>query len=468
MILLPESFENRMKMITGEDFPAFHRSIEAPVHHSIRINPKKIRSAVQLENVSTCSTGYYLKQRPIFTLDPLFHAGAYYVQESSSMFLEQFILTKGRKRIKVLDLCAAPGGKSTHLSSLLSDDSLLVSNEVIHARAQVLSENLKKWGNPNVVVTCSDPRDFSRLPGFFDVVVVDAPCSGEGLFRRDPSAMDEWSEANITLCSQRQRRILADVWPSLAEGGLLIYSTCTFNPSENEENIVWLTQFAGVEAVPLNIPSDWGIVTTSAGGYPCYRFYPHKVNGEGFFTAAVRKTGNTGSSVSLKGKTSLPIASKSEQAIWNQLLQPLPLSVIKFEDSFLAFPTDLLSELDQIKASLRIVHAGVKLGEIKQSSLIPAHELAVSTIGNQLHFPSIDLYLEQAIQFLKREDFKIDFPSPGWHLLTYLGLPLGWAKNIGNRFNNSYPKEWRIRMSTTEYTGKRLLEEANKFPFKEL
>jgi NOL1/NOP2/fmu family ribosome biogenesis protein len=384
------------------------------------------------------------------------------------MFLEQFIRTAGRKRLRVLDLCAAPGGKSTHLSSLLSDDSLLVSNEVIHTRAQVLSENLKKWGNPNVIVTCSDPRDFSRLPGFFDVVVVDAPCSGEGLFRRDPSAMDEWSEANMELCSQRQRRILADVWPCLAEGGLLIYSTCTFNPSENEENIIWLSKFAEIEAVPLNVPGDWGIETTFADEYPCYRFYPHKVKGEGFFTAAVRKSENAGSSGGSKGKTSLPIASKSEQALWNQLLQPLRLSVIKFEDSFLAFPTDLLSELDQVKASLRIVHAGVKLGEIKQSSLIPAHELAVSTIGNQQHFPSIDISLEQAIQFLKRDDFKIDFPSAGWHLLTYLGLPLGWAKNIGNRFNNSYPKEWRIRMSITEFTRERLSEEANKFPFRKL
>jgi len=455
-------------LIAGTDFPAFRDSLSAPVPHSIRFNPKKIQPNKLSDSVVSCSTGFYLEQRPIYTLDPLLHAGAYYVQEASSMFLEQYFLQTGTRSKRVLDLCAAPGGKSTHLSSLLSDDSLLVSNEVIHTRAQVLSENLKKWGNPNVIVTSSDPRDFSRLPGFFDIIVVDAPCSGEGLFRRDPSSMEEWSEASAALCAQRQKRILADVWPSLAEGGMLIYSTCTYNPAENEENITWLSQFAQVEAVELKIPSEWGVVLTDASGFPCYRFYPHLVRGEGFFTAAVRKKERIGSSDGSNRKSTLPLASKAEQISWNQLLRSLPLSLVKFEQSFLAFPTNLLSELDQIKASLRIIHAGVKLGESKQSSLIPAHELAVSTIGNQHYFPAIDLSLDQALRFLKREEFRIEFQANGWHLITYKKIPLGWAKNIGNRFNNNYPKEWRIRMTITEYFGERLANEANKFPFKEL
>jgi len=468
MILLPESFEMRMKSILGSGFPEFSHSLSASIHHSIRINPKKTGKNVDLNPVPTCSTGYYLAQRPIYTLDPLFHAGTYYVQESSSMFLEQFILLSNSKKLKVLDLCAAPGGKSTHLSSLLSDDSLLVSNEVIHPRALVLSENLKKWGNPNVVVTCNDPRDFSRLPGFFDIIVVDAPCSGEGLFRRDPSAMDEWSESNANLCAQRQKRILADVWPSLAEGGMLIFSTCTFNPAENEENIAWLSEFASVEAVRLNIPDEWGILTTEANGIPCYRFYPHKVDGEGYFTAAVRKKESVETKWNTKSKTNLPLAGKAEQILLNGLLQNLPLSLIKFEEQFLAFPTALLTELDLLKAALRIVHAGVKVGGIKQASLIPAHELAISTVANKTHFPSVDLSLEQSICFLKREDFQLDFQGKGWNLLTYLGHPLGWAKNIGSRFNNSYPKEWRIRMATNEYSGNRLAEEASKFPLQSI
>jgi len=272
MILLPNSFENRMKKILGPEYHAFSQSLSAEISHSVRINRKKTEEPTGLNPVPYSDSGFYLTQRPVYTLDPLFHAGVYYVQESSSMFLEQFFLHFTKKKLRVLDLCAAPGGKSTHLSALLPDDSLLVSNEVIHSRARVLSENLKKWGKPNVVVSCNDPGDFSRLPGFFDVIVVDAPCSGEGLFRRDPSAVNEWSESNADHCAGRQKRILAGVWPALANNGMLIYSTCTYNPAENEENISWLSQFAPVEAVPLEIPDEWGIVTTEANGLPVTDF----------------------------------------------------------------------------------------------------------------------------------------------------------------------------------------------------
>ena len=464
MILLPESFEKRMKSVLGKEFTAFSQALSNKLFHSIRINPKKLDLTPDLEPVLSCSTGYYLTQRPIYTLDPLFHAGVYYVQESSSMFLEQFLRQSGKTQLKVLDLCAAPGGKSTHLTSLLPDDSLLVCNEVIHSRAQVLSENLKKWGNPNVIVTCNDPKDFARLPGFFDVIVVDAPCSGEGLFRRDPSAIEEWSEEQAAHCALRQKRILADVWPSLAEGGLLIYSTCTYNPAENEENIKWLSEFAQTEPQKLEIPEEWGVVTTEANGYPCYRFYPHLVKGEGFFTAAVKKMERCEPERKQKNKTSLPLAGKTDLALIGELVSSLSLAILNFEGNFLAFPTCWLTELDQIKANLRIVHAGVKICEIKQGNLIPAHELAVSTIVNGLPYPTVELTLEQSLRFLKREEFQPNFQETGWNLFTYRSHPIGWAKNIGNRFNNGYPKEWRIRMSTTDFTGERLVDEAGKFP----
>ena len=461
---LPESFEKRMKMILGNEFPEFLGSLTTSVCHSIRINPQKTEKVPPLLSVSFCSTGFYSHQRPVYTLDPLFHNGSYYVQESSSMFLVQFLNLNNRKNLRVLDLCAAPGGKSTHLSSFLTEESLLVSNEVIHSRALILSENLKKWGNPNVIVTCNDPRDFSRLPGFFDVIVVDAPCSGEGLFRKDPAAIGEWSESNADHCSQRQKRILADIWPSLADGGMLIYSTCTYNPAENEENIAWLSGFAEVEAVSLQIPQEWGVVTTDAGGLPCYRFYPHKVRGEGFFIAAVIKKGIEATKRTVKSKPALPFASKTELNILTGALQDLPLSLLKFESDILAWPTILLSELDQAKSSLRIVHAGVKVGEIIRDSFNPAHELAVSRICNSSCFPKMDLTLRQALSYLKRDDFQLVFSEKNWNLMTYKGKPLGWAKNIGNRFNNGYPKEWRIRMSITAYTGEKLNEESRKFP----
>jgi 16S rRNA C967 or C1407 C5-methylase (RsmB/RsmF family)/NOL1/NOP2/fmu family ribosome biogenesis protein len=464
MIHLPESFEKRMKTILGIEFPEFLESLSSSVSHSIRINPRKTEKFPPFRRVSFCSTGYLPDLRPVYTLDPLFHNSTYYVQESSSMFLEQFMLLTNRKSLRVLDLCAAPGGKSTHLSSLLTEDSLLVSNEVIHSRALILSENLKKWGNPNVIVTCNDPRDFSRLPGFFDVIIVDAPCSGEGLFRRDGAAIDEWSESNADHCSQRQKRILADIWPSLAEGGMLIYSTCTYNPEENEENIAWLSGFAEVEAVSLQIPQEWGVVTTDAGGLPCYRFYPHKVKGEGFFIAAVLKKGTQEVKRSIKSKPSLPLANKTEQNLLNGVLLNQPLSLLKFESDILAWPTIRLSELDLVKSNLRIVHAGVKVGEIIRDGFNPAHELAISNICNISHFPQIELTLEQALSYLKRDDFQLNFSEKSWNLITYKSKPLGWAKNIGNRFNNGYPKEWRIRMSTSVYTGEKLFEEARKFP----
>lgn len=464
MMILPESFEVRMKSILGPEFPDFINSLSAPINHSIRINPKKTKKIDLYNNVSYCSSGYYLSQRPIYTLDPLFHAGAYYVQESSSMFLEQFIIQSHKKNLRVLDLCAAPGGKSTHISSLLSDESLLVSNEVIHSRALILSENLKKWGNPNVVITSNDPRDFSRLPGFFDIIVVDAPCSGEGLFRRDHSAIDEWSESNASHCAQRQKRILADVWPALAEDGMLIYSTCTFNPAENEENIAWLSGIAKVEEVKLRIPAEWGIIISDAGGTPGYRFYPHRVKGEGYFTSAVRKKEKAEKKLSQKSKTSLPLAGKAEQIILSEMTKNQSLSLLKFEADFLAWPTVLLNELDQIKANLRIVHAGIKIGEIIRNSAIPAHELAVSTICHTAHFTQIELSLDEAVSYLKREDFQFNSREKGWILVTYQNYPLGWVKNIGNRFNNGYPKEWRIRMSTSSYSIEKLKEEADKFP----
>lgn len=465
MIDLPESFESRMKKLLGREFPEFVEALNTPPGHTIRINPAKIRKSVDLKAVNYCSTGYCLEQRPIFTLDPTFHSGAYYVQESSSMFLEQFIKILQKPNPKVLDLCAAPGGKSTHLSSMLPAGSLLISNEVIHSRARILSENLKKWGHYEVMVTNNDPGDFSRLPGFFDLIVVDAPCSGEGLFRRDPAAVDEWSESNTTLCAARQKRILADVWSSLAVDGILIYSTCTFNPAENEENIRWLSEFAPVEPVALQIPAEWGIETTDAAGFPCYRFYPHKVEGEGFFIAAVRKKGTTETLANSRSRETMSLASKNEQNTINRVLKPnLPLSLVKFEENFLAWPTAWLSELFLLKTNLRIIHAGVKTGEIIRESFLPAHELAVSVLLDKSTFPEVELSLEQAIAFLKREDFQHPFREKGWNLVHYAGQTLGWAKNIGTRFNNSYPKEWRIRMSTTEFTGEKLALESSKFP----
>jgi NOL1/NOP2/sun family putative RNA methylase len=278
--------------IEEEEFISSHENGEQLT--SVRINAFKPSDLFNSkEHVPWCEDGRYLKERPSFTADPLFHAGCYYVQEASSMFLEQVLKHSAdlSKNLRVLDLCAAPGGKSTLISSLLNKNSLLLANEIIKTRVPVLSDNLSKWGPENNYVSNNDPKDFKRLEGYFDVIVADAPCSGSGMFRKDPAAINEWSENMVDLCSQRQKRILADVYPALKQNGILIYSTCSYSKQENEEISDWLCEEFDVESIPIPLKTEWGILETLSDQHKCfgYRFYPHKVKGEGFFIAAFRK-----------------------------------------------------------------------------------------------------------------------------------------------------------------------------------
>ena len=287
MISLPEALLTELQHIKRFDK---HTFIEAHQHDpvtSIRLNQDKITGLFQEQKkVPWCTEGRYLPERPVFTLDPLYHAGAYYVQEASSMFtgylLQQII--KDHKGLRVLDLCAAPGGKSTHIASLLDNESLLISNEVIRARATILDENMTRWGHMNTWVTANDPRDFGKLHGYFDVVVADAPCSGSGLFRKDKKALEEWSEANVQMCSERQQRILADIWPAIKQDGILIYATCSYSRKEDEDILDWLAGQFEAEAIHVDIPAEWGVVEVKSNkGLSGYRFFPDNVYGEGFF-----------------------------------------------------------------------------------------------------------------------------------------------------------------------------------------
>ncbi len=464
-MILPEHFCSRMKEILGTEFQEFQNSLEQEAITTIRVNTSKYKETPRLDQINYCSTGYSIPKRPIFTLDPFIHSGIYYVQEPSSMFLEQIMKQLNfDHRIKALDLCASPGGKSTHLSSLLPANSLLVANDVIRSRSQILSENLKKWGDENVIVTNNDPHDFQRLPDFFDLILVDAPCSGEGLFRRDPNAIEEWSPDNAQLCAQRQQRIVADVWPALKEGGILIYSTCTFNTAENEDNIQWLNEFAEIENVPLEISAEWGITTSEINGFSGYRFYPHKVVGEGLFIAVVQKGGNGKDSDKRKAKDHQLNASKAEKEFVRELLIPGEFEILKFENSLLTLPSIHMNDFNHVKSNLRIVHAGVKIGEIKQNDLIPNHDFGLSRILNREAYPEIDLTIEEALRYLKRDEISPISSDKGWNLVTYRDMPLGWVKNLGNRYNSAFPKEWRIRMSISEFTGEKLKDEMIKFP----
>jgi 16S rRNA C967 or C1407 C5-methylase (RsmB/RsmF family)/NOL1/NOP2/fmu family ribosome biogenesis protein len=439
-----------MKGTLQSAFPDFLKSLKETSPISIRQNQYK-NFSIEGEPVPWCETGRYLKTRPVFTLDPALHAGAYYVQEASSMFLEQAIkqLDLDKKPIRVLDLCAAPGGKSTHLAGLLHEDSLLVSNEVIRTRASILDENLTKWGVGNTVVTNNDPRDFENLSGFFDVIVVDAPCSGEGLFRKDQEAMMEWSVNNVQLCAKRQQRILADVWPALKSDGILIYSTCTYNSLENEENMQWLAEQHRLESVNLNIESEWGIEAVKHKNIIGYRFYPHHVAGEGFFLSVIQKRESIEPvSINKKVTPTSPVKKIQEQ-LTHWVLDPDQYTFHQHNDLISLFRKSLATDHLFLYRKLHIANSGTAVATLKGDKPIPEHALALSTRLNRERFQTAELNKTDALNFLRKENIHFTGHTKGYLLVTYQNLPLGWLNVLDNRSNNLYPKTWRIRMGNS-------------------
>ncbi len=429
-------------------FVAIHNSDEKVT--SIRQNPFKpsLNMATNIDSTIPWATqGRYLKTRPSFTHDPLLHAGCYYVQEASSMFLEQALqqTVDLQKHLKVLDLCAAPGGKSTHIAALLNQESFVISNEIIQSRNAILEENLIKWGLPNTVITQNDAKDFALLQNYFDVIVIDAPCSGSGLFRRDSDAIKEWSEHNVTLCNQRQQRILADVLPALKKEGILIYCTCSYSIQENEDIMDWLSQSFDMQNKSLQLQPDWNITTTitEQQNYG-YRFWPNKTKGEGFFLCCFSKQYDDSDYQKPKKIKPLLTITTDEKKIIAPWIQPdQPLAFYKHQDKILTMPPCLYEELSFLKDLLYLKRVGITLGSIAKNDLIPEHDLALSTIANS-HIPAVIVDLPKAIQFLRKENLIIDTAPKGWVLVQYEGYNLGFIKNLGNRINNYYPKNWRI------------------------
>ena len=456
---LPQAFIERTRQLLGEDiYPQFEEALQTETPVSIRPNRMKCNLPVEGEPIPWASSGMYLKTRPTFTFDPFFHAGCYYVQEASSMFVERVLQEYVKESVVMLDLCAAPGGKSTLSRSALPEGSLLVANEVMRNRSQVLAENLIKWGHPEVVVTNNDPADFTELTHLFDVILTDVPCSGEGMFRKDPVAVEEWSLENVDICWKRQRRILADIWPSLKPGGLLIYSTCTFNREEDEDNVAWIAKELGADVLSVPVEESWGITGNLVGGnYPVYRFLPHKTKGEGFFLAVLRKRFDDSeetpkrfkpskcSDKKKKGKDAKqPLQVPKEAKAWLEASSDYTLAVK--DTSIVAFPKAHEEEYAMLQQQLKVIHAGITLGEMKGKDLIPHHSLAMSTALAEEVFPKAELTYEQAIAYLRKEGLILDADVPrGYVLVTYQQVPLGFVKNIGNRANNLYPQEWRIR-----------------------
>lgn len=452
---LPNELLDGLKGIPGFDrraFEAVHESGEQVT--SIRLNPFKSGGGVfpvtlqpfKSTPVPWCSLGYYLEERPSFTFDPLFHAGAYYVQEASSMFLEQAVKHTADLRLplKALDLCAAPGGKSTLLSSLLPPESLLVSNEVIRSRVGILADNVTRWGAANTVVTCNDPKDFRRLENFFDLVVVDAPCSGSGLFRKDREAVKEWSAGNVNLCSQRQQRILADVAVSLKPGGMLIYCTCSYSPEEDEMIADRLMDQFPLTSVEIPVDAGWGIVPASSPkhGAAGYRFYPDKLKGEGFFLAAFRKQQSEEPASEKKDKPRKKSV-QTEKIISEWISEPEKFEIISIRDDQFIVPHPLMPAVLQLQQALYLRQAGINAGRIAGKELIPAHALALSGLTDD-RISRIPLKKEEAIRYLRKEPISVATGIGGWAMVSYEGYTLGWIKILPGRVNNYFPREWRI------------------------
>ena len=445
---LQEILEGIKPVLNTDDYKIFVASLEQSPVTSIRINPEKIKNDLPFEKVAWCQQGYYLTERPVFTLDPLMHAGAYYVQEASSMFIATIVeQITDKKPVKALDLCAAPGGKTTLLASALPEGSIVVSNEVIKTRASILRENAIKWGTGNIIVTNNDPTAFGDLHNLFDLIMIDAPCSGEGLLRKNDIALNEWSRENVELCSARQKRIISDVWESLKPGGILIYSTCTYNRKENEDNLAWIHANYEVENFDIEISPGWNIITTDTNGLKGFRFLPGKIKGEGFFVTVLRKIKEGKQPLfPASKKHGFQLAQKKEMDIVKHMVkQDTSMSYINHNGCMGIMPDEMYNLVNYLGGKLHIVHSYTPLAEIKGKDIIPRPECATSVFLEKNNCQLVELSLEDAIRFLRKDDFNPGAEN-GWNLACFKNIPLGWFKQMPNRINNYYPVEWRIKM----------------------
>lgn len=421
---LPLAFTDYTRSLFGDNlYHTFLKGLGETAPVSIRLNPFKLAEGTHKVNpelnphpIPWCKEGYWLDTRPNFTFDPLLHAGAYYVQEASSMFLSHVLQHLVKQPVMALDLCAAPGGKTTCARASLPIGSFLFSNEPIGKRAQILAENVQKFGHEGVAVTNNYPRDYKKTKLGFDVIIADVPCSGEGMFRKDPLSIEEWSLQNVENCWQLQRSIIADIWDNLKPGGILIYSTCTFNAHEDEENIAWILNEYDAELLSVPTEEAWNITGSLIDNplkdgreFPVYRFIPGKTRGEGIFMAIIRKHGEN---KTLINKTTI----------------------------------DVDKAITEARKRLRILSHGVKDGMQKGKNIIPDHTLALSFSTDKSAYPNVEVDYQTAIAYLRHEAIVLSSDAPrGIVLLTYKGYSIGFAKNLGNRANNLYPQEWRIK-----------------------
>ena len=455
---LPAEFSTRMRRLLGDEYIDFEAALSTEPQTSLRLNPAKCDRQPDYRPVPWCRNAYYLDTRPAFTFDPRLHGGLYYVQEASSMFLDHVLRRFVDRPVRYLDLCAAPGGKSTLALAALPAGSLAVCNEVVRPRTHILAENLIKWGYDNTIVTRNSAADFGKLTHYFDVILVDAPCSGEGMFRKDPQAIAEWSPAQVGLCADRQREILTDVWDALRPGGLLIYSTCTYNREENEDIVHFLCERFGATPLDASPSEAWHIRPSLDTDLPAYRFMPHYTRGEGLFMAVLRKPGYEEECqrdewlprTSRKGgKSKNPRQpGKGNPASWRTwLAAPDDYTFDIGDTTVTALPSAYATDHAFFATHFEVVHRGIPVASLKGRDWQPHHALALSTGLAPDAFEPLPLSLVDAITYLRREAPAVvpDSHHRGTRLVVYEGSPLGWCNHLGNRINNLYPTEWRIR-----------------------
>ena len=434
---------------------------------TIRINPFKNAEVFDGAEKLWCEGAFKLTERPDFTLDPSFHAGAYYVQDSSSMFpyliADEIDSALGESGV-LLDLCAAPGGKSTHLLSLFAKEGrIILSNEAVPKRIPALTDNLAKWGVSRLIATNRDPKNLGRLEGLFDVILADVPCSGEGMFMRSSDALNDWSLRTVEECAVRQRSIISDIWPALKEGGLLIYSTCTYNHKENSDNVRYIIEELGAEYVPVDkvLAAVPGLLKLDYG----YQFALGSVMGEGQFFAVLKKRSGGASNKAFKRKISLK--ELNAKIIDNQKDAGQLFFFDKANEAIYMMPSDVAERMISIAEAIEggegvghyVKMIGCKVGTVKAGKVIPDADFALSAelqkshieikfeeLKASLQFSAAEVDRAVALRFLARENIT---PHPSWKqgyvLLCYKGLGLGFVNNLGNRCNNLYPQERRIR-----------------------
>lgn len=449
--LLPEDEAKALIKSLGESAPSV----------SIRINSAKHPETPTQNLVPWCKRGFYLDERPQFTFDPALHAGCYYVQDASSMFLAYAIdkLVDKSTPVRYLDLCAAPGGKTTTAIDALPEGSLVVANEIMSGRAKILRENLIKWGSPYCVVTNNDSGAYTKLSHFFDIIAADVPCSGEGMMRKDEEAVAQWTPALVKECATRQREIIDNAWEALRPGGLFIYSTCTFNREENEDMVEYMVNTLGAESISLDVPEEWNIHPAINSPVYGYHFFPHRTRGEGLFLAVVRKPDNEPRQhirVANKKKNKKDKPLQIPQEIKNWIGKSSNMQFTSTDDSINAIPSEFIDEIGILQEHLRVIYCGCETATIKGKDILPLHALALNKSLNLGAFPTYETDYATAIAYLRGEAITIDAPR-GYVLITYKGLPLGFVKNLGNRTNNLYPKEWRIKSTHAPATPPQIL-----------